>query len=78
MRRDRGRGARIGGRVGALAGALVGTGWAVREAGSKEGLMVAPAVAIVGGTIGLAVGTPTGWLLAPRRWEAVPVHPVPQ
>lgn len=73
--RDRGRGARVGGRVGALAGALVATGCAVREAGSDQGLMVAPAAAIVGGALGWAVGTPTGWVLAPRRWEDVPLQP---
>lgn len=74
MGRDRRRGARIGGRVGALAGAVVGTGWAVREAGSDWGLVVAPAVALVGAGFGWAVGTPTGWALAPQRWEEVPLH----
>ena len=74
MGRDRRRGARIGGRVGAVAGALVGTGWAVREGGSDWGLVVAPAVALVGGAFGWAVGTPAGWALAPQRWEAVPLH----
>lgn len=72
--RDRGRGARIGGRVGAVAGALVGTGWVALESGSEWRLAVTPAVAIVGGALGWAVGTPTGWALAPRRWENVPVH----
>jgi hypothetical protein len=78
MGRDRRRGRRIGGRVGALAGALVGTAWAVREAGSEWGLVVAPAVTLTGGVLGWAVGTPAGWALAPPKWEDVPVQPVPR
>jgi hypothetical protein len=74
VRRDRGRGARIGGRVGALAGALVGTGWVVLGSDSEWRFAVAPAATLVGAGFGWAVGTPAGWALAPRRWQGVPLH----
>jgi hypothetical protein len=72
--RDRRRGMRLGGRLGAAAGAAAGATWALREGGDFR-FAVAPAPAIVGAFIGLVVGAPAGWALAPRRWADVPVQP---
>lgn len=72
--RDRRLGARLGGRMGAVAGAAAGATWALQEGGDFR-FAVAPAPAIVGAFIGLVVGTPAGWALAPRRWVDVPVQP---
>jgi hypothetical protein len=72
--RDRRRGARLGGRIGAAAGAAAGAGWAL-QSDSEFRFAAAPAPAIVGAFIGLVVGAPAGWALAPRRWVDVPAGP---
>lgn len=69
---DRGRGAMWGGAIGALAGAVVMLNLAADD--DEGSYLSAPSGAAFGGGLGLLVGAATGWVLAPRKWEHVPLH----
>lgn len=70
---DRARGALWGGSAGAVAGALVALN--ANAGDDNDGYYPrGPFDAVLGGAVGWLVGGAVGWVLAPRRWQHVPVH----
>lgn len=71
-----GRDRRLGRRRGMLIGAVAGgalAGGAMASLGDW-GLLMSPFGVVAGGAVGLGVGGPVGWALAPRAWSDVPVQ----
>jgi hypothetical protein len=73
VERDRGRGAIWGGAIGAAAGALLMLNKLATDPGDGGYLGPHFEVGMAAG-MGSLVGAAAGWVLAPPRWDHVPVH----
>lgn len=70
--RDRRRGRRRGMLIGGVAGGLLAAGGMASL--GDWGLLMSPFGFVAGGAVGVGVGGPVGWALAPRGWSEVPLQ----